>query len=144
MTYEAHIRLLQEARRMVENRHHAYICHALATAWMFDAGCPRQVLMDLDVFIYRALSPHSRLESWLIARGEFTLDDYRKQEPWLVEKLRLTRLAWLDAMIEEFKRREEDELERRKKNATTQAPNMGKASAECGVLTPTSSGAKVS
>jgi hypothetical protein len=94
---EIKVKLLRRARELIESDSEDYICQALFTAGLWQYQTQTQELQKL---IMDRLDGHYTLISWLVARGYkvWSDDDGRGSS---MEKLRRTRLAWVDSLIEE-------------------------------------------
>ena len=79
-----YIRILKQARKLIASGQQEFICHAIREVYSDSAHA-------LRTWIREMLVNHGTLESWICMRiGNF---------PHNSTKMRLTRLAWLDAMI---------------------------------------------
>jgi len=98
---KTHVKVLREARAIIENGTKVFLCNALTfrkTDYSETEGVAASELVQL---IAKRLGHSNSLEMWM-----------RKHHPSLMprvltsyhtEQLRLTRLAWIDSLIEEFK-----------------------------------------
>lgn len=93
--------VLKKARWRIRNRSEARICYALNSSW---AGFQeRQAADQLATLIMGRLHPRPVLEGWL--RSEHGVDiphHWSDQSDEQRERVRITRLAWIDDMIREF------------------------------------------
>jgi len=90
--------MLRAARVKIESGEHDYTCHALRAACGADAEDLRDHILDL-------LGPNISLEGWL-ARVHGVRSprqpSYFKASIRYRERMRITRLAWIDHMVAEF------------------------------------------
>jgi hypothetical protein len=97
---EIKVKLLRRARELIESRDQKYICLAVGEAARKDkrqARCASQ-LQDL---IMGRLDYYGTLGAWLVSRGYEVWSDDDDGRWSSMEKLRRTRLAWIDSLIEE-------------------------------------------
>jgi len=88
-TNKQKVAALKVARKRIESGLRWYICTALPKT---DAGkAPECVVSD-------RLDGNHTLEGWLYYGGHATWDDIDANP----ERMRITRLAWIDSLIEEF------------------------------------------
>lgn len=88
-----HVKILRNARRIIENHDENYICFAIDSVW--NKGCPVSK-MQIKSWIRAALDDHYALGGWISTTLGETLD-YNYET---YNKLRATRLAWIDWMID--------------------------------------------
>lgn len=94
--------LLRKSRHLIATKEHNAICASISYA----AGTPNTPqARSLQVWIQSMLGNHSYLNSWLEENGYIIRKrDYNElgyATPETYDKLRATRLAWLDWMIEQ-------------------------------------------
>lgn len=90
---QEHVRILREARKLIKSHEHHHICFAVREA---ARGCVEG--QEICAVIKQRLGDVCILESWL-ARGGHASWGEMNDNP---VRLRITRLAWIDSLIEEF------------------------------------------
>ena len=88
-----HVELLTKAREFLVVGDETMICLALNHAANTDRDW--EAVHEIKGHIHALLGDHAGLGSWLQARGYEPFDDRRK--------LKATRLAWIDWLIEEWR-----------------------------------------
>ena len=106
--------LLHQARRRLETGRSYYVCHAIEDA--VETNKEALIAKKLLKLTTKRLEGHETLEQWLVGVmrikpryvGEGKLKtintrigSYYTADTWA--KLKATRLAWIDSLIEEFK-----------------------------------------
>lgn len=90
---QEHVRILREARKLIESRKVPYICWAVEKA-----ARGRAEGDEIRAVIAQRLSPNGTISCWLEVNGHASWDELLTQRT----RLRTTRLAWIDSLIEEF------------------------------------------
>ena len=97
-----HVKVLKYARRLIASGQRRFICHALSDEVLnleFEGGRYKAVL-DIKEVVRERLRPDDTLESWLMCQAK--VDIQKVPATLRLLKLRETRLAWIDSLIEEF------------------------------------------
>jgi len=96
----AHVAVLREARVAIENRTQVFLCNAITFRGPGYSEPGDAEASELVHLIEKRLGNLPTLVSWMrkhhphLLTGEWTI--------YYTEQLRLTRLAWIDSLIEEF------------------------------------------
>jgi len=101
---KAHVKVLRRARKLIFTEQQTFICIALGGGFKPRPRARDEVyaMNDLVQVIERRLRNCRTLGSW-IRRHHSDLVPDRGWTKYEEAQLRLTRLAWIDSLIEEFK-----------------------------------------
>jgi hypothetical protein len=95
---ETKVEILRAVRKALVDRSQNYLCHAIA-------ACGKTIdwaaAIELSRLVQDRLEGYYTLGSWLVARGYPVYTRRGELTPDAYEKLRRTRLAWIDSLIEE-------------------------------------------
>jgi hypothetical protein len=94
-----HVRALTLAKEALKTKRVNYICHALEVVSL-DHSELRVACDELQKTVMERLNGPVSLETWIMSRklhGRWSV--FGKQ---FQNKIRITRLAWIDSLIEEF------------------------------------------
>ena len=99
--------VLKRARNVISTKRHRFICCALNKLIYYEYKSllnERVCCRYLIRLISKRLGVYSNLESWLVGHGHVYVANCRDiyQNKKLSEKVRVTRLAWIDSLIAEF------------------------------------------
>lgn len=92
-----HVDLLRRAKRRIAHRYDCYVCLALGRGTI--EGELAKEKDEVLRHINNLLDGYHTLESWLAAQG-YHVVDRDIYDTTLSDKMRATRLAWIDSMIE--------------------------------------------
>lgn len=90
---QEHVRILRKARKLIETREHHFICMAVEVA-----ARGRAEGDEICAVIEQRLAPRSTLAGWLSEQGHASWAEAHSN----LARRRITRLAWIDSLIEEF------------------------------------------
>ena len=101
---EHHVALLKEAKRLIKSGQYSFVCNAISTSrkYSYEVGrlgsplnrCVQEILTDIAI----GLEGCSTYNMWLDYVHGVGFAAYRNEA-----KARISRLAWIDAMIEYWK-----------------------------------------
>lgn len=93
------VKILRLARELIASGAQEYICYALTKSALTSAD--DEAVKHLKCVIWFRLWPGVSLEDWLWRVHRI---DVKRANQSHREKIRITRLAWIDSLIEEFSR----------------------------------------